>query len=122
MKLVINDFRLWVNLGCSDEERLHRQLVSIKIEITLLEKCSAMDSDKIDETICYATLIDVIQSKCENMKFNLIERLNKFMHELVNDFIYTNTKYKNTTIKISVSKLRIPVPGIHGDVTCIYEY
>ena len=121
MKLVINDLRLWVHLGCSSEERLHKQLVAVHIDILFDRNFDAINTDDINDTICYASLVNKIQKKCQNIEFNLIEKLNKFIYNTTLQFVDNNRRFSVASIKVMVSKLRIPVPGIYGSVDFIYE-
>lgn len=54
--LSITHLRLWLHLGCSEEEKFLPQPVAIDIEVEFSKCPEGAFSDRPDEVICYASL------------------------------------------------------------------
>lgn len=91
--LFLESLELYVSLGCSEEERAHKQMVKIDLELEFNQNYSASDTDNLEETICYYTLRNNIQKFCDNISCNLIEYLAKQIY----NFIRSN--YQDIKIK-----------------------
>ncbi|MED7788549.1 dihydroneopterin aldolase [Francisella sp. 19X1-34] len=91
--LFLNELEIYVNLGCSDEERAYKQMIKLDIELEFNENYSASDTDNLEETICYYTLRNNIQNFCNDISCNLIEYLAKQI------FIFIQKSYNNVRIR-----------------------
>jgi len=80
-KLIIADLRLWVHLGWGEEEKLYPQMVSIDIEVIFKNPPKAITTDYLEDTICYAQLVQKVREVCAGGRFNLIERLVGDIHD-----------------------------------------
>lgn len=118
--LIISDLRIWVHLGCAEEERVHPQLVSINIELEFKNMPLALDTDNINDTICYLEISKSIQELCKSKHFNLIEHMSMKIHETVSKTLHSN-KGLISSIKVSLHKVSPPVPGLHGGVYSVYS-
>jgi 2-amino-4-hydroxy-6-hydroxymethyldihydropteridine diphosphokinase/dihydroneopterin aldolase len=65
---------LRVRLGCSEEERSSPQEVRVSVEFRFKQAPVAMDSDSLEETICYGRVAEALR-RLEQREFRLIERL-----------------------------------------------
>ena len=63
--LFLNELEIYVSLGCSEEERAHKQMIKLDIELQFDQNYSASDTDNLEETICYYTLRNNIQNFCK---------------------------------------------------------
>ena len=115
-KLSISDLRIWVSIGCSDEEKLLMQCVSFDIEILFLKPPNATKTDNIEDTVCYAGLVRDIQELCQGKKFNLIEYLGAEIHNLISHNIHTPIE----KIRVKTTKITPLVQNIHGGVSFTY--
>lgn len=119
-KLTIADLRTWVHLGCGEEEKFHVQPVSINIDIFFHTPPTAMVTDNLDDTVCYLSATEAIQSLCASKRFNLIESLVYEIHQTISTALAEKAR-SVANLKVSLKKVSPPVPGIHGGVFAIYE-
>jgi len=78
--LEINKLIIPVIIGVGLEERSNRQDIEINIKITFDDLPKACLSAEIEETICYAKLVENINEFCSNNQFLLIEELAYKLH------------------------------------------
>ena len=114
--LTISDLRLWVHLGCSSEEKFHKQMVSVSINIIFTSELAACLNDNISSTICYFNLTQTIKKMVGNKPFNLIEHLAYFIQKTIKSEIQQNHNDLYYQTDVTVNKLSPPVEGIHGGV------
>ncbi|QIV94572.1 dihydroneopterin aldolase [Allofrancisella frigidaquae] len=81
--LFLKGLEIYVNLGCSEEEKAQRQMVKIDLELAFDESFTANDTDDLQQTICYYTLRNDIQKFCDNTSCNLIEYLAKQIYQFI---------------------------------------
>ena len=91
--LLLNGLEIYINLGCSDEERSQKQLVMLDLELLFDDTFTASDTDNLEQTICYYTLRKHIQKFCDDISCNLIEYLAKQIYDFIKG------KYSNFEIK-----------------------
>lgn len=115
--LTISDLKLWVHLGCSDQEKYHPQLVSFDILIDFFQNPQAVLSDKLEDSVCYANITNIIKETISNKKYNLIEYLAANTY----DEIIKHTGNKEISLTVTVKKLSPPVEDIHGYVSFTYK-
>ncbi len=114
--LQINDLRLWIAIGCSEEEKALPHCVSLDISIQFKEAVLATLNDNIESTFCYAEVVNRVKELCSKKKFNLIEYLAGEVHRLVNEMIQVPVE-----ITVKATKLLPPVPDIYGGVSFTYS-
>lgn len=95
--LFLKAIEIYVSLGCSEEEKSHKQMVKIDLELEFSQNYSASDTDNLEETICYYTLRNNIQKFCDDISCNLIEYLTKQIFLFIQD--------TNQDIKVKYLKL-----------------
>lgn len=112
--LHIHQLELHLNLGWRNKERSQEQAVFLDMDIRFPSPPKACKTDNLDDTICYAKLIEVIREKISAKKYRLIEH--------VCAEIYTITKNhwkKNTRITIRLTKYP-RIDGLKKGVTFDY--
>lgn len=119
-KLVISDLRIWLHLGCGEEEKYHPQLVHFDIELIFHAPPKGMASDQLVDTVCYVDIVSEIQALCKSKPFNLIEHLVQCVHEDICNTL-GDKKEAIALINITVNKIGAPVPGVHGGVHFNYS-
>jgi dihydroneopterin aldolase len=77
--LTINDLSLKVKLGWPDNERKESQTVSLDVKIKFSHLPIACQTDRLEDTLCYSSLVDSIHVGLQNKSFHLIEYLS---HEI----------------------------------------
>jgi len=118
-KLSVLDLRIWVHLGCSDQEKFNPQLVSLNIELYFKSLPEGAKNDRLEDTVCYSDLVQNVKSFCQNRKFNLIEHLTTEIYRVVEDSLKQHRSLVSF-ICVTGHKISPPVPDIHGGVTFTY--
>ena len=118
-KLSILDLRIWVHLGCTEQEKFNPQLVSLNIELYFKYLPEGARNDRLGDTVCYAAVVQKVKSFCQNKKFNLIEHLTTEIYKVVEDSLKQNRSVVSF-IHVTGHKMSPPVPDIHGGVTFSY--
>jgi dihydroneopterin aldolase len=118
-KLSIKDLRLWVHLGCSPEERANPQPISITLKLYFTEPPRGAATDKLDDSVCYFKIVELIQILLSDKTFNLVEHLTLTIREAVYKHLESISQ-GNVTIKVIVNKLSPPVPNLYGGVSFSY--
>jgi 7,8-dihydroneopterin aldolase/epimerase/oxygenase len=119
-ELFISDLRVWVHLGCSEEEKHNPQLISFNISIIFKSAPLGLTTDRLEDTICYRIIVQQIQKFCENKKFNLIEHLAFAIHKTIEESL-GDKKQNINLIEVTVHKVSPPVPDMHGGVCFTYS-
>ncbi|WP_202070034.1 dihydroneopterin aldolase [Rickettsia tillamookensis] len=110
----------WVHLGCSTQEKHHAQPVKINIKLLLSTPPPATITDNINDTVCYAEIVRLVQKLSQENHFNLIE----YLAAQIYDIIYQNfieSKLEKIFLNVTVTKLKSSVSGVHGGVSFSYS-
>ena len=119
-ELRIIDLRLWVHLGCSTEERANPQAVSVDVVIPFVQLPKGAYTDKLEDSVCYRRMIELIQDIVKTKEFNLVESLTLTIHQLLTSYLVT-TDYHDLALKVIVKKLSPPIPNLYGGVSFTYS-
>ena len=111
--------RIWVHLGCSDQEKCNPQLVSLNIELYFKSLPEGAISDMLEDTVCYSDLVLNVKSFCQNRKFNLVENLTREIYKVVEESLKQHRSLVSF-ICVTGHKISPPLPDIHGGVTFTY--
>lgn len=114
-KLQIRDVELNVNLGWRKKERSQEQRVLLTIDICFPKPPIACSTDKLADTICYATLIQRIREQLGEKHFHLVEHLAHDIYQIVKPLMLDKTK-----IIVSITKYP-EVEGLTGGVCFSYS-
>lgn len=110
--LVINDIRLWVRLGCTQDEQAQPQMVRVDVNLSFKNMPQGCVSDNIEDTVCYAGVVEMVQSVALQKSYNLIEHLASTLHDALQQKINICA-----VSSVSVCKVSPPVSLVHGGVT-----
>ncbi len=112
--LKINDFEVWVHLGCLTEEQKHSQPVHFNFEINYLTQVDGSTSDNLDDATDYVAVMEIIRTTAQKKNYKLIEYLN---HEVFLKLCDHLTKHKILgDVKLTVRKIRVPVENLRNGV------
>ena len=112
--LHIHNLELNINLGWRSKERRQEQAVLLDMDIQFPSPPAACLTDKLDDTVCYAKLIDVIREKLALKHFRLIEHLSS-------DIFIIAKQYLPDNYKIHIRLTKYPrIGGLRGGVS--FEY
>lgn len=99
--LFLRDLKFQVRLGVPDEERAKKQEVLVSIEIIFLENSEMYQSDNVEDSICYDSLIKDISRYLEDKSWKLLEKLTYDLYELI--------KARAIPNKVSVNVEKSPI-------------
>lgn len=109
--LKINNFEVRVNLGCSTEEQADLQPVLFSIVITFNHEIQAERTDRLEDSINYVGLVEVIKKIAQQKPYNMIEHLCfNVTHALKN---YIDGKFSGH-LNVEVTKIEVPIENLRG--------
>ncbi len=111
-RLSIHDLSLWCLLGCYAEERAQKQEVRVSLDLELVEAPLACQSDRLEDTFCYASLCDSMKAVVEGRAFQTIEYLSQ---QIVLKLVEKIPKRVRWRFKLH--KLNPPIDGLKGGVS-----
>ena len=103
--------RLAVRLGCGADERALPQPVDLDLAIRFAELPAACESDKLEDTVCYADLIAVARATVAPREFYLVEHLAHELLAAIRPLVPPGAE-----LWLRVTKLRPPVADLAGGV------
>ena len=113
--LKIQNIKFWARVGVLNNEREFGQLFSIDVCLWAdFEKC--IDSDNVNETVDYSTLINDIKNHAKNFSCKTIE---KYSNEILNLLV---KRYKPSRLEIALTKCHPPIIGFSGKVSIVKIY
>lgn len=72
--LAIHGLKQSVRLGCTEEERVFPQLVSVEMNLEL-DMSSACKSDSLSDTVDYISIVSCLEDLAREYSWNLLEKL-----------------------------------------------
>jgi dihydroneopterin aldolase len=111
--LSVSDLRLWVHLGCTEEEKLQAQCVSLDFAFDFSTPPKTMKDDKLGGTVCYGQVSDAVKKFVKDKRFNTIEFLGAGIFDTVAALL-RKQKQPVAEFSVTVHKLYPPVEGLHG--------
>ena len=118
-KLSINDLRLWIHLGCGPEEKVNPQQVSVDIDFFFDKAPLGIETDNLEDTLCYLKIVEAIQALVKQKTFNLIEHVVGCIHKVIHAEL-SSRKSAGVNYEVAVRKVAPPAPGVYGGVTFSY--
>jgi len=118
--LSILDLRLLVHLGNSITEQLEAQEISIDITFSFNAPPNAIHTDDLTDTICYFHATELIRDIACKKPFKLIEHLTVSIYNGLHEYLI-NKERADVLLKVVLTKLHPPVPGVHGGVSFSYS-
>ncbi len=116
--LKLQDYEVWVHLGCTSEEQKFTQPVHFSIDLRFHKNLEAVNTDDLKDAVDYVTLASIIKAVAEKKKYHLIEHLCYEALLKVADFL--KEKLVQGEVAVHVHKLRVPVENLRDGVvfTC----
>jgi 7,8-dihydroneopterin aldolase/epimerase/oxygenase len=102
---------MWVRLGCSEAERSHLQEVRVSLEIAFERVPQASISDRLEETVCYARLTDLLERYAKDREFATVEKLGFDFFRQLKDYILGPHQ-----LTLHLHKVKPPIPNLQGGV------
>ncbi len=106
--LEVSHYETQVHLGWTEQEREIPQKIALDISLRFNQLPSACLSDELEDTQCYAQLIEWAEKVCQSAAFKLLEHLayqvyDALKHQLSNPSI---------AVSVRIHKLNPPVPHL----------
>lgn len=118
-KLIIQDYEVWVHLGCTAEEQSFTQPVHFTIQITFSQNLPGGETDKLNDAIDYVELTALIKTQAMKGPFQLIERLNAQVFETL--FHFLKLKKISGNLSVQIKKIRVPIENLRNGVVFVCE-
>ena len=115
----MQDFEVWVHLGCTSDEQRFTQPVHFSLDIKFHKNLEAVYTDELKDAIDYVSLADLIKQVAEKKHYHLVEHL---CHEVtIRLSSFLTEKLVQGELAVHVHKIRVPVENIRNGVifTCI---
>ncbi len=112
--LQIRQLELHVNLGWRKKERGKEQAVFLDLDIFFPSMPKACLTDELDDTFCYAKLIEHLREKISEKSYRLIEHLCRDIYQHAKNFLETKSN-----LRVCITKYP-NIPGL-GHVSFCYE-
>ncbi|MBC7420123.1 MAG: dihydroneopterin aldolase [Bdellovibrio sp.] len=119
--LKVQDYEVWVHLGCTKDEQTFTQPVHFTVDIQFEKAVKGFDTDRLADTIDYVELTALIKSKSMRGPFHLIEHLNEEVFTILYEFL--KLKQVKGKLIVQAKKIRVPVENLRNGVvfTCEAE-
>jgi dihydroneopterin aldolase len=114
----IQDYEVWVHLGCSLEEQKFTQPVHVTVTLIFHQPLNGMNTDHLSDAVDYVNLTELIKEVSLRKPYNLIEHLCYEVTLKISDFL--KTKLVKGQLQIDLRKIRVPVENLRNGVvyTC----
>lgn len=115
--LRITGLELGVHLGWPAREQEQEQIVLLDLEICFPQPPKACQTDRLADTVCYATLISALRESMVRRKFRLVEHLSFEIYQFIKPLLPAHTGLTVRIIKHpDIEGLTGAVRFIYGDV------
>lgn len=112
--LSIRDLNLPVHLGWQASERAVAQIVVVEIDISFPIPPKACETDDLNDTFCYAALINELFAKTVTPHFRLVEHLSHALYTLLKPMLP-----EGSDVTLRLTK-RPTIPDFTGAVCFTY--
>lgn len=113
--LAIDRALLRVRLGCEAEERVEPRDVEVDLRIWFRRRPRGCSTDRLEDVVCYAELIEKLQEAVAGREFHLVERLTMVAYETLRPLIPADAG-----LWLRLRKLRTPIPALAHGVSFAY--
>lgn len=104
-----------MHLGWTEAERQQTQPVDLAVHLRFPQAPKACDSEQLDETICYDSLVSFIKTLCAEQSFQLIERLGAWLYNNIKHFLGSDVD-----VWLQVTKVYPPISDLSRGVSFTY--
>jgi dihydroneopterin aldolase len=114
----VQDYEVWVHLGCTSDEQRFTQPVHFSVEIDFQKPMQAVNTDQLSDAIDYVTLTEIIKEVADHKFYHLVEHLCYDVTVKISDFL--KGKLVRGQLKVHMHKIRVPVENLRNGVifTC----
>jgi len=114
----IQDYEVWVHLGCSDDEQTFSQPIHVSVELHFDKNVVGLETDQLRDAIDYVEVAEVIKTQAQKKKYHLVEHL---CGEVIKHlFQVLKERHVKGFLTVHVKKIRVPVENLRNGVvfTC----
>ncbi|MDR2645566.1 MAG: dihydroneopterin aldolase [Holosporaceae bacterium] len=97
-QLNIANYETYVILGNDPVEKLEKRNVNVHISLRFSQNNIACRTDNIENTICYAALVNFLDDKLRNAEFNLIEKMAQFLYDEISAYLNNASILKHVQV------------------------
>lgn len=112
--LSISGVECHVHIGWPEHERFQRQIITVDMHLKFATHPAAVYTDDLQDTVCYATLIQRLHQFLRGKHFRLIEHFTQAIHAEIKTLVPDQTKVRIYAMK------RPPISDFGGEVR--FEY
>jgi dihydroneopterin aldolase len=113
-QLQVCRYRLWLCIGCTEEERAKPQPIDVDVSIRLNNPPTGAQTDNLEDTFCYQRLLEGLKDMAQSTTFHLLERLATVLVEYIDQ--YLGVKGYRGFVAIGVTKVCPPIPSVLGGI------
>lgn len=114
----VQDYEVWVHLGCTRDEQEFTQPVHFTVEIDFHQNLKAVNTDELSDAVDYVTLMNLIKQVAHQKFYHLVEHLCYDVTLKLADFL--KEKHIQGNLVVHMRKIRVPVENLRNGVvfTC----
>ena len=106
------------HIGCYEEEKNHTTPIQLVIELKQKENAE-LNTDALNDTICYDTLINYLNKKCFNGTYQLIEYACSSIFNAIKEFL--NQNGKEAKVRVTLTK-RLTHPLLQDSLFVLSDF
>jgi dihydroneopterin aldolase len=114
-RLDIQDIEVFLRLGCTQNERITAQRILVSLSFIFLNPPKACKTDRLADTLCYASLTKAIVHLTQNREIHLIEHFAQICYETLKKPLNSEIK-----LQVRVNKVRPPVVELKGGAHFVF--
>ena len=100
-------------VGALPEEQVLGQWFEVDVTL-MLDLATAGQSDRLEDTLNYCSVVETVQHLIQTSKFALLEKL---ASEIADAILQNNAEMPIHQVTIALTKLTPPIPNFSGQVT-----
>jgi len=114
----VEDYEVWVHLGCTRDEQEFTQPVHFTVEIDFHQSLKAVNTDQLTDTVDYVVITNLIKQISHQKFYHLVEHLCYDVTLKLADFL--KEKHIQGNLVVHMRKIRVPVENLRSGVvfTC----
>ena len=113
-RLEILGYRTLVRLGVPEAERRKPQEVEFDVRFFWKEAPAGVQTDRIEDTICYDEICTAIEKTVNARPYALIEALGRTVYDAIRALTH------EPRLEVSIRKIHPPIAKLHGGARFVY--
>ncbi len=113
--LAIDQAHFEVRLGCYAEERAQPRDAELDLRIWFAERPLGCSTDRLEDVVCYAELVEAVERAVAGKEFHLVERLTVVIYEALKPLLPHDAR-----LWVRLRKVHPPVAALRQGVSFAY--